>query len=46
MKVSILTGVKFKMNIVCEECGMIYTANEVPEGFVCLCKSKKFEVPK
>ncbi len=32
------------MNIVCKECGMIYTTNEVPEGFTCLCKGKKFEL--
>ncbi|AJF63043.1 MAG: hypothetical protein QT11_C0001G0915 [archaeon GW2011_AR20] len=34
------------MDIICKECGMIYTSNEVPEGFVCLCKSKEFKLPK
>ncbi len=34
------------MDIICKECGMVYVANQVPEGFVCLCKSKMFKIPK
>ncbi len=34
------------MDIICKECGMIYTTNDIPQEFMCLCKSKKFDLNK
>jgi len=35
-----------KMDIICKECGMVYTGNDVPAGLTCLCKSKEFKITK
>ena len=32
------------MNIICQECGMVYTGNEIPQGLTCLCQSKEFKI--
>ncbi|MEK6835451.1 MAG: hypothetical protein AABX55_00305 [Nanoarchaeota archaeon] len=33
-----------KIDIICKNCGMIYTSNDLPEQFICLCKGKDFKV--
>ena len=35
-----------KMDMVCKECGMVYTSDSLPEQFICLCKGKEFKLAK
>jgi hypothetical protein len=34
------------MDLICKECGMIYTASDIPKELVCLCKGKEFKINK